>query len=152
MGVFCVIRTDHPFIQEDLKAYYLAPGGDNQNYLLYRPYHLVAVEAPISIANAVLYGQATGSTLPTPTAECVTVAKRHLEEGETLDGGGGYTVVGACETAQTARAERLLPLGLCAGARLKCDVAAGQAITYEMVEPATDSFVWKLRQLQDATV
>jgi predicted homoserine dehydrogenase-like protein len=152
MGVFCVIRTDHPFIQEDLQAYFVAAGGENQNYLLWRPYHLVAVEAPISIAGAVFQGQPTASTLPTPTAECITVAKRHLEEGETLDGGGGYTVIGACERADVARSERLLPLGLSAGARLKVDVAAGQAITYDMVEPLTDSFVWKLRQLQEATV
>ncbi|MFN8491705.1 MAG: hypothetical protein U0350_29165 [Caldilineaceae bacterium] len=152
MGVFCVIRTEHPFIQEDLKTYYLQPGGDNHNYLLYRPYHLVAVEAPISIANAVLYGQPTASTLPTPTAEVITVAKRHLEEGETLDGGGGYTVVGMCEKATVARTERLLPLGLCAGAKLKQDVAEGQAITYNMVDLNEDSFVLKLRRLQDATV
>lgn len=152
MGVFCVIRTDHPFIQEDLQAYYLAAGGDNHNYLLYRPYHLVAVEAPISIASAVFDGKPTGSALPTPTAECVAVAKHNLEEGKTLDGGGGYTVVGACEKADVAHRERLLPLGLAAGAKLTCDVAAGQTVTYDMVEPVTDSFVWKLRQLQDATV
>ena len=78
--------------------------------------------------NAVFYGQTTGACLPTPTAECVTVAKRHLEEGELLDGGGGYTVLGHCEKATVAQAERLLPLGLCQGARLKQDVAAGQAI------------------------
>jgi len=152
MGVFCVIRTDHPFTQEDLMTYNLAPGGNDQNYLLYRPYHLVAVEAPISIANAVLYGQATGSTLPTPTAECITVAKRDLEEGETLDGGGGYTVVGMCEKATVARSEKLLPLGLAGGAKLKQDVAAGQAITYDMVDLKEDSFVLQLRRLQDATV
>lgn len=152
MGVFCVIRTDHPFIQEDLRSYYLAPGGNDHNYVLWRPYHLVAVEAPISIMNAVFYGQTTGACLPTPTAECVTVAKRHLEEGELLDGGGGYTVLGHCEKATVANAERLLPLGLCQGAKLKQDVAAGQAITYDMVELPTDSFIWKLRQMQDATV
>jgi predicted homoserine dehydrogenase-like protein len=152
MGVFCVIRTDHPFIQEDLKSYFVAAGGDNHNYVLWRPYHLVAVEAPISIMNAVFYGQPTASTLPTPTAECVTVAKRHLEEGELLDGGGGYTVLGKCEKATVARTDRLLPLGLSAGAKLKQDVAAGQPITYDMVELPTDSFIWKLRQLSDATV
>lgn len=152
MGVFCVIRTDHPFIQEDLRGYYLAPGGNGHNYLLWRPYHLVAVEAPISIMNAVFYGVATGAPLPTPTAECITVAKRHLEEGETLDGGGGYTVLGHCEKATVARTAGLLPLGLCQGATLKADVAAGAAITYDMVELPTDSFIWKLRQMQDATV
>lgn len=151
MGVFCVIRTEHPFIQEDLKTYYLQPGGDDHNYLLYRPYHLVAVEAPISIANAVLYHQPTGSTLPTATAEVITVAKRNLEEGETLDGGGGYTVVGMCEKATVARTERLLPLGVSTGAKVRQDVAAGQAITYDMVDLNEDSFVLKLRRLQDAT-
>jgi len=152
MGVFCVIRTDHPFIQEDLQGYYVAPGGNNHNYVLWRPYHLVAIEAPISIMNAVFYGVATGAPLPTPTAECVTVAKRHLEEGEEIDGGGGYTVLGHCEKATVARTEGLLPLGLAQGAKLKTDVAAGEPITYGMVELPTDSFIWKLRQMQDATV
>ncbi len=152
MGVFAVIRTDHPFTQEDLRSYYLHPGGNGHNYLLYRPYHLVAVEAPISIAKAALYGEPTGSPLPTPTTEVITVAKRHLEEGETLDGGGGYTVNGLCERAEVAREQKLLPLGLAAGARLKCDVAPGEAITYDMVELVEDSFILKLRRLQDATV
>ncbi len=151
MGVFVVIRTDHPFIQEDLKSYYLAAGGDNHNYVLWRPYHLVAVEAPISIMNAVFYGQTTGGTLPIPTAECVAVAKRHLEEGEILDGGGGYTVLGKCEKVTVARQENLLPLGLAVGAKLKGDVAAGEAITYGQVELLNDSFIWKLRQMQDAS-
>ena len=31
MGVFCVIRTEHPFIQEDLKVYNLQPGGNEHN-------------------------------------------------------------------------------------------------------------------------
>ncbi|MEZ4616862.1 MAG: hypothetical protein R2867_15345 [Caldilineaceae bacterium] len=109
MGVFCVIRTDHPFIQEDLQGYYVAPGGNGNNYVLWRPYHLVAVEAPISIMNAVFYGMATGSPLPTPTAECVTIAKRNVEEGEILDGGGGYTVLGHAEKATVAREQGLLP-------------------------------------------
>lgn len=152
MGVFAVIRTEHPFIQEDLKMYHLYPGGNGNNYLLYRPYHLVAVEAPISIAQAVLLNQATGSPLPTPMAEVITVAKRPLEEGETLDGGGGYTVNGLAEKASIARDERLLPLGLAYGARLKTDVEQGAAITYDMVSLQDDTFVYRLRQLQDATV
>lgn len=152
MGVFAVIRTDHPFTQEDLRHYNLYPGGDNQNYLLYRPYHLVAVEAPISIAMAALYGQATGSCLPTPTTEVITVAKRDLAAGETLDGGGGYTVVGLCEKAEIARDEKLLPLGLSANAKLKQAVPAGGVITYDMVDIDESSFVLQLRRLQDTTV
>jgi predicted homoserine dehydrogenase-like protein len=152
MGVFVVIRTDHPLIQEDLTSYHLYPGGNSKNFLLYRPYHLVAVEAPISIAKSVLYGQPTGAPLYKPVAEVITVAKRNLKRGEILDGSGGYTVNGLIEKAGIAHAENLLPLGLSSGARLKQDVAQGTAITYNIVELDEDSFVLKLRRLQDATV
>lgn len=152
MGVFVVIRTDHPFTQEDLRAYYLHPGGNGHNFLIYRPYHLVAVEAPISIAMAALYGRATGAPQPIPTAEVITVAKRDLQAGEVLDGGGGYTVNGICEKATVAREQGLLPLGLATGAKLRQAVRQGQAITYEMVDLVEDSFVLKLRRLQDATL
>ena len=152
MGVFVVIRTEHPFIQEDLQFYNVHPGGNNNNYLLYRPYHLVAVEAPISIAKAVLDGAPTGASLPVPTAEVITVAKRYLEKGKTIDGGGGYTVNGICEKATVAGDENLLPLGLSAGVKLVKDVAQGEAITYDMVEIDPDSFVYRLRKLQDAAI
>ena len=150
MGVFVVIRTDHPFIQEDLTGYHLHPGGNGKNFLLYRPYHLVAVEAPISIANAALYGQPTGAPLTEPVADVITVAKRDLKQGEILDGGGGYTVNGLIEKAEIARAENLLPLGLASGVKLKHDVTKGMAIRYDMVTLDEDSFVLKLRRLQDA--
>ena len=113
---------------------------------------LVAVEVPISIAKAALYGQPTGTPLPTPVADAITVAKRDLKAGEILDGSGGYTVNGLIERANIARAENLLPLGLPDGIKLKCDVSKGEAIPYDMVELDEDSFVLKLRRLQDATL
>ena len=152
MGVFVVIRTEHPFTQEDLASYNLYPGGDGKNYLLYRPYHLVAVEAPISIAKATLYGQPTGAPLPTPVADVITVAKRDLKAGERLDGSGGYTVNGLIERADIARAENLLPLGLAYDVTLKRDVSQGEAISYDMVALNENAFVLKLRRLQDATL
>lgn len=152
MGVFAVIRTEHPFTQEDLLDYNLHPGGDGKNYLLYRPYHLVAVEAPISIAKAALLNLPTGSPLPTPTAEVVAVAKRDLKAGEVLDGSGGYLVNGLCEKAVVARTENLLPLGLASDVVLGADVKMGDAITYDDVTLDEASFVLKMRRLQDATV
>jgi predicted homoserine dehydrogenase-like protein len=151
MGVFVVVRTEHPFTQEDLVSYNAYPGGDGQNFLLYRPYHLVAVAAPISILKAALYGVPTGAPLYPPTAEVIAVAKRDLEAGEVLDGSGGYTVNGLCEKAVVARAEKLLPLGLADGARLTQAVPQGAAITYDQVA-LKESFALTLRRLQDATV
>ena len=106
--------------------------------------------SPISIAKAVLYGQPTGTPLPTPVADVITVAKRDLKAGEILDGSGGYTVNGLIERADIAREENLLPLGLADDITLKCDVSQGEAISYDMVELNEDSFVLTLRRFQDA--
>jgi predicted homoserine dehydrogenase-like protein len=149
MGVFCVIRAEHPFIQEDLTSYHCHPGGDGHNFLLWRPYHLVAVEAPLSIARAALYGRPTGAPLDTPVADTITVAKRDLRAGDKLDGGGGYTVNGLIETAPVARAEGLLPLGLSPGATLTSDVVAGDAVRYDDVEMDDTALLPSLRQEQD---
>lgn len=148
MGVFCVIRAEHPFIMEDLAGYGCHVGGDGHNMLLWRPYHLVAVEAPLSIAAAALYGRPTGTPLPEPTADTITVAKRDLQAGETIDGGGGYTVNGVIETAAVSRQEGLLPLGLSAGATLTADVARGRAVRYADVELPGDSLLRQLRREQ----
>lgn len=149
MGVFVVIRTDHPFIQEDLKGYIAIEGGNGQNFLLYRPYHLVAVEAPITIAKAALFGLPTGAPIG-HTSDVITVAKKDLKAGEVLDGGGGYTVNGLIERADVSMREGLLPLGLSAGATLTKDVVKGEAVGYADVTLA-DSFVRTVREMQDAT-
>lgn len=149
MGVFVVARSEHPFTVEDLDTYGLHPGGDGKNFLLYRPYHLVAVEAPITIAKVALYGLPTGAPRSVPTADVIAVAKRDLKAGETLDGGGGYTVLGQSEKATVARQEGLLPLGLSGGAVLKQDVRQGDAIGYAMVD-LPDSLALQLRRDQDA--
>ena len=152
MGVFVVIRADHPFIVEDLSNYHVLRGGDGKNFLLYRPYHLVAVEAPITIARVALYGLPTGTPRARPSADVVAVAKRDLRAGERLDGGGGYMVLGASEKATVARDQRLLPLGLADGAVLKRDLRQGEAVDYDSVELAEDSLVLQLRREQDQMV
>jgi predicted homoserine dehydrogenase-like protein len=150
MGVFVVIKTAHPFLQEDLTHFRLYSGGNGKNFLLYRPYHLVSVEAPITILHAALYGQATGAPIGRPVVDVIAVAKRDLKRGERLDGGGGYTVNGLIERAEVARAEGLVPLELTDGGRLKQDVARGTPITYPMLDLREDSFLLKLRRIQDA--
>ena len=152
MGVFAVVRTEHPFTREDLAYHGCHVGGEGKNFLLYRPYHLVAVPAPLSIARAVLFDAANGSCAATPTAECITVAKRDLRAGEELDGGGGYTVVGQCEKAPVAQEEGLLPLGLADQAVLKRAIGKGEAIAYSDVVLNEDSFVLNMRRLQDDLV
>lgn len=152
MGVFAVIRAHHPYTREDLIDYMGFSGGHGHNFLLYRPYHLVAVTAPLSVLRAVLLHETTGQPAPVPVAETVTVAKTDLAPGTELDGGGGYTVIGLAETAEQARAQNLLPLGLCQGARLRVPVRAGAAIARDMVDMPPPSLLHTLRAEQDHIV
>lgn len=150
IGVFIVVRTDHARIAQDLGFYGLKMGPDGTTAAHYRPYHLCGIEAPLSIAEAGLYGKPTGAPFGAPVADVIAVAKHDLCAGETLDGSGGRMVYGLIERAEIVRAENLLPLTMTDGVRLIRDVAADQPITYGMIERPMDSFLWSLRAEQDA--
>ena len=106
--------------------------GDGPEYLFFRPYHLCHIEAPFSVADAVLHREPTIAPLGRPIAQTVTVAKRALQAGEVLDGIGGFACYGEVETAERARG--LLPIGLAEDLRLTRPVAAGEPIPLDAVE------------------
>jgi predicted homoserine dehydrogenase-like protein len=148
-GVFVIVTTPSEAVRRDL-AYLKA--GQGPYYLLYRPYHLASLEAPVSVARAVLYGEVTMSALGAPIAECVAVAKRDLRGGEVLDGIGGETVFGMADTAARASAARAMPIGVVHGARVRRDVACGTVLTDDEVVLDESATVVHLRRLQDAMV
>ncbi len=147
-GVFLVYTSHLKIIREELK-YLLF--GDGPNYLLYRPYHLTSIEAPLSIARAYFMGEPTIVPEAGLISEVVAYGKKDLKAGEVLDGIGGYTTYGMIELYGTAKDEDLLPLGLSGGCRLKSDIEKGQPVTYRDVELVQDSTILQLRRLQDKT-
>lgn len=149
VGVFLVIATDNKLILDEFSPN-LHVGGGGRYAALYRPYHLCGMETPLSIARAALFGEPTGAPVGAPVAEVITVAKKDLKAGDVLDGSGGFNVYGLIERAEVAADEGLLPLGLSCGVRLKEAVVKGEAIRYSMVELREDSFLLKLRRLQDS--
>lgn len=145
-GVFVIVRTDRPLVADTMR--YLKMGA-GPNFLLYRPYHLTSLETPISIARAVLDGEATIGAAGPPVAETVAVAKKDLSPGEYLDGIGGNTVYGECRTSADAQSDDLLLLGLIVpGTRMQRPVKAGTPLTYGDVELPT-STIRALREQQD---
>ena len=82
--------------------------------------------------------------------EVVAVTKKNLKAGETLDGGGGYTVHGVIERADIAKEENLLPLGFAYDIPLVRDVPKDMPVTYADVKVDTGGLLYKLRQIQDA--
>lgn len=131
-GVFVIGRSDAPALtQQYLEVFKLGTGPD---YLFYRPYHLCHFEAPLSAAEAVLFGVPTAAPLDAPVAEVVALAKRALRAGERLDGIGGYTVYGQIDRAEAVWQQGLLPVGLAAGARVRRDVPADRPLALDDVE------------------
>jgi predicted homoserine dehydrogenase-like protein len=123
--------------------------GPGPYYAFYRPYHLASIEAPLTVARAVLDRVSTLEPVAR-MAEVVAVAKRDLREGERIDGIGGSTVYGVTDSAKVAAAEHMLPLGLAAGATLVRAVGVDQTLTYDDVALDPGSVIVKLRGLQDS--
>ena len=147
-GVFVVITTDSPYLRHCLKEYGVPTDPSGRYGVVYRPYHLAGMEAPVSIARAALYGEATGSPRAR-VGEVVAAAKRRLDPGDVLDGEGGRTVYGVLLDATQASAERLLPIGLSHGARMVRPAVEGQMIGHGHVELAEGTdFVRHLRELE----
>jgi predicted homoserine dehydrogenase-like protein len=155
-GVFVVVTSAHPGVRSSMGSLFEPGfGGTAQqwgpNWGLFRPYHLACVEVPMSVARAVFQGRPTGELEGGMVAELVAVAKRDLEPGEELDGGGGYTVYGLSERYEVAKRDRLLAFGFAyEGTRVTRPVKRDQALTLDDVEVDTSSYLWRLRQEQVA--
>lgn len=145
-GVFVVVTTDQKRIIDGLVQRDM---GDGPNYLLYRPYHLCSIETPLTVAQAVIYGESTAYPMNHLTSECITIAKKDLKAGEVLDSIGEYCYRSSIELATVARKGSMLPVGLAKGAKLKCPVPKDGVITYDMVELNNNSVLLQLRRIQD---
>ena len=145
-GVFIVVDSSHPGVKKFMNQFFRWQQGPTG--ALFRPYHLTCLETPISIARAALFGQETGAPQKLYT-EVLSVAKKDLKAGEMLDGIGGATVYGLVELTDVAQKEDLLPIGFADDIELIKPVRRDQAIKYSDVKVNTDSFLYRLRYLQD---
>jgi len=145
-GIFVLGTHEHPLQKHYLNLYKL---GGGPLYCFYTPYHLCHFEVPTTIARAVLFGDAAITPLAGPCVDVVTTAKKDLEEGETLDGLGYYMTYGQAENSDVTSAERLLPIGLAEGCRLKRDVRKDEVLSYDDVEIPTGRLCDRLRAEQD---
>lgn len=144
-GVFVIGRGDRPDMVQHYMEYLKM--GHGPWYLFYRPWHLVHLETPITVAEVVLDHQATLAPAGKPIAEVVAVAKRDLQAGERLDGLGGYTTYG--EIAVAREADQLVPVGLTEHCRVVKPISRDEPIPLDTVE-IDDAPLVRLRHEQDA--
>ena len=131
-GVFVLAHCEHqPMKKRWMKCYKM---GDGPFYTFYRPFHLSPIEAPNSVGRAVLFNDDPVKPLAGPVCDVVTLAKRDLKAGETLDGIGGYLTFGGIDNTSVAVRDNLLPIGLSEGCILKRDLPMDAAVTFDDVE------------------
>lgn len=130
-GVFVIGYNNDPIKQQYANYFKM---GDGPFYVFYVPYHLPHLEAPITVARAVLFSDAAVAPLGGPVCDVVAAAKQNLKCGQTLDGIGGFDCYGMIENSATTRRENFLPMGLVEGCRLKRDVGRDEVLRYADVE------------------
>jgi predicted homoserine dehydrogenase-like protein len=146
-GAFVIGYNDDPQLMPYMSYFKM---GDGPLYMFYRPFHLTHLEAPLSVARAVLFGDASIAPAGPPVCEVATIAKRDMEAGEELDGIGGYTCYGLIDNLDNTRRDNALPIGLAAGARLTRAVAQDEPIRDADVVLPAGRLVDKLRAEQAA--
>jgi predicted homoserine dehydrogenase-like protein len=145
-GVFVLGTTEDETEIHYLSLYKMGPG---PLYCFYWPYHLCHFEVPNTVARAAIFRDAAIAPLAGPCVDVVAAAKRDLRSGEIIDGLGSYMTYGLCENAGTVHADRLLPIGLAEGCRLKRDVLRDRVLSYDDIEVPPGRLCDALRLEQD---
>jgi predicted homoserine dehydrogenase-like protein len=145
-GIFVLGTTEDKVEQHYLSLYKMGPG---PLYCFYWPYHLCHFEVPSTVARAVLFNDPAITPLDRPYVDVIAAAKRDLSAGEVVDGLGHYMTYGLCENSEVVHQQRLLPIGLAEGSRLKRSIRKDEILTYDDVEMPMGRLCDKLRAEQD---
>ncbi|WP_295950135.1 Gfo/Idh/MocA family oxidoreductase [uncultured Bartonella sp.] len=148
-GVFVVAEMRHPRVwerMEDLKI------GEGPYFTFHRPYHLTAMEVPLTCARVMLYGKADMVPLDRPVAEVCAVAKKDLKPGDKLDFIGLYTYRAWNMKVEDARKHEAIPCGLLEGATVTAPIKKNELITAKNVAINEDQWIARLRKKQDKLI
>jgi predicted homoserine dehydrogenase-like protein len=127
-GVYVVLKAANDYAAACFKQYGLPTDSSGRYAAMYKPFHLIGLELSISVLNAALRGEPTGSCRAW-RGDAVAVAKRTLKAGETLDGEGGYTVYAKLIPAARSLELGALPIGLAHHVKITRDIAKGAILT-----------------------
>lgn len=145
-GVFVITHIAQPRLRSRMQDLKLGPG---PYYSFYRPYHLTAMEVPLTCARIMLYGQADMQPLDILTTEVCGVAKKDLKVGDRLDFIGLYTYRAYNLDAKIAKQKNAIACGLLEGALITKDIKKGELFTTYNCKIDDKLFIAKLRAKHD---
>ncbi|NKC15138.1 MAG: flagellar biosynthesis protein FlgA [Gammaproteobacteria bacterium] len=147
-GVYVVMEAPNDYAAGCFRQYGMNTDASGRYCAMYKPFHLIGLELNISILSAALLGQPTGQTQAF-SGDVAAIAKRDLEEGEILDGEGGFTVYGKLLPASTSLESGALPLGLAHNVKLNGPVEAGTLIRWADVGVDESAAAVKVRRAME---
>lgn len=153
-GVFIVFSCNNDAAWNFVKAKGLLSNRRGTVGLVYRPFHLLGAETPITLLCAGLLKISTGSLRYEPLVDLIARTTCDLSAGSTLQPGrenSGHQFEPLIFSSASVEGSNPLPLYLAVGNRVKVDVPAGEILTCEMFEAPADSRLWNLRMIQDKT-
>jgi predicted homoserine dehydrogenase-like protein len=115
----------------------------------YVPYHLLFFDIASSICRLIDFNDPVIVAKNGLVVDVVATAKVNIEKGEVLDGIGGFKTYGVCENHDVVINERLLPMALASGSRLKRNIARDEVLTFDDIEVDENSFLIKLMKKQN---
>jgi predicted homoserine dehydrogenase-like protein len=149
MGTYVVVTSESAYARQCFREYNCLVDRSGRYAALYRPTHMIGLEAGLTVASVALRAEATGAPIAF-NSDVVAVAKRDLKTGEVLDGEGGFMVWGRQTPAATSLANGFLPIGLASKAALTRDVPMGQCLTWSNVAIDTTSTAVRTRREMEA--
>ncbi len=148
-GVFVTYTSDSEYTRACWPEYGIAVDPSGTYGALWRPYHFIGSEIGRSIATIHFDHEPTGAPIYGPQADVVCATRKAMKAGEMIDGEGGYAVYGTVVSAHIARRDRLVPLGLAYGLKLKHNVPVDHPIGEADVTWDESALVWSLRREQE---
>lgn len=133
------VIASHPHGKHHKKAMNLYKMGNGPNYFFFRPYHLVHLELPLTIAEILLDQEPLATVTKPHVADVLAIAKKPLIAGEQLDGIGGYSCYGLIDKRN--RTQGYLPIGLINYATMNKDQDRDLPIPLEHVALDTSRLV-----------
>lgn len=145
-GVFIYAATDDP---TSVKFLNYGKLGRGPLYSFYIPYHLLFFDIASSVCRLIDFNDPVIVPKNGPIVDVVAAAKVTLNEGDLMDGIGGFKSYGVCENHDIASRERLLPMALAGGCRINRKVNRDQILTIDDVEIDNNSLLFRIKELQD---
>jgi predicted homoserine dehydrogenase-like protein len=148
-GIWVVFEGESEYVRRCFSEYGVRTDLSGRYACMYKRWHLIGLEAGISVASVGVRGEATGCATGF-RADAVASAKRDLRVGEMLDGEGGFTVVGRLMPAADSLGLGALPLGLAHQVKLLNPVKAGDPVRWSDVSIDATSDAVRLRRELEA--